>query len=70
MRTVKVNASTAYDIIIGEGLLAEAGRYCADALGKPCRLCIVSDDNVAPLYLERVQSSLESAGFSTIKFIF
>lgn len=70
MKTVKINASTAYDIIIGEKLLSESGTYCLNALGNACSVCIVSDDNVAPLYLDTVKDSLESKGFGVLSFVF
>lgn len=69
MRTVRINASTPYDVIIGEGLHAHCGELCGRVIA-PCKACIVSDDNVAPLYLERVSASLESAGFDTVSFVF
>lgn len=69
MRTVRVNASTPYDILIGKGLLDSCGRLCAEVL-KPCRLCIVTDDTVASLYLERAEKALSAAGFETVHFIF
>ncbi len=69
MKTITVNASSSYDIIIGKDLLCNAGKYCRQALGKPCRLLILTDDNVAPLYLDIVKTSLRASGFDTIEFI-
>ena len=69
MRTVKVNASTPYDILIGKGLLDECGERIASVI-KPCKICIVSDDTVAELYLERAERSLQAAGFETVHFVF
>ena len=70
MKTIKVQASTTYDIVIGKDLLANTGAYCREALGKPCRLCLVTDDKVAPLYLEPVRNSLEQAGFDVFYYVF
>ena len=67
MRTIKVNASTSYDIIIGNGILSELGEYCKSAVGV-CRACVVTDDNVEPLYFDKARISLEKVGFSVIKF--
>ena len=69
MTTVTVNASTSYDIIIGRDLLKNTGELCAEVL-KPCKLCIVTDDTVASLYLETVEASLRASGFDTLHFIF
>lgn len=69
MRAVKVNASTPYDILIGNDLLDSCGELCL-GVSKPCRVCIVSDDTVAALYLDRAKRSMESAGFDIISFVF
>ena len=57
-----------YDVLVQEGGL--------DSLGEMLRLrefgekiLVVSDENVAPLYAERVLASLQSAHFSATKFI-
>jgi len=68
MRTVKVNASVKYDIIIGENILSSLGEYCREAVGI-CRVCVLTDDNVEPLYFESAKSSLEAAGYDVIKFV-
>ncbi len=69
MKTVKINASASYDVIIGNGLLDRCGELCASVI-RPCKLCIVSDDTVAELYLERTERSLRGAGFDTVSFVF
>lgn len=69
MRTVRVNASTPYDILIGKGLLDRCGELCAEAVS-PCKAFIVTDDTVASLYLERATRSLEGAGFTVSSFVF
>jgi len=55
-----------YPIHIGPGLLGCAGALIRDRLPKATRAVIVSDSTVAPLYLERVRTSLTAAGFSAI----
>ena len=57
---VPLDAGRDYDIVIGRGLLDEAGARIA-ALGAKAA-GIVSDENVAALYGERLRSSLEAAG--------
>lgn len=54
----------AYDILIGSGLLAQAGANCRAVLPKAAKLAVVTDSNVAPLYAQRVKDSLEAAGFT------
>lgn len=62
MQTVNVNASRCYDIHIGSGLLERCPELMAP-LGAPCRTAIVTDDNVAPLYLERLVNAFTAAGW-------
>lgn len=59
---VKVDTGgSAYDIVIGRGLLAEAGKRFAGLL-PGAKLCVVTDDKVAKLYLVNLMKALESAG--------
>ncbi|MEO5337452.1 MAG: 3-dehydroquinate synthase [Magnetospirillum sp. WYHS-4] len=51
----------AYDILVGENLLAGAGERIKAVVRRP-DVAIVTDENVAPLYLERLQASLDEAG--------
>ena len=51
-----------YEILIGEALLERAGELAAK-VGAPCRSAIISDDQVAPLYGERLLTVLKAAGF-------
>ncbi|MGI6744314.1 MAG: 3-dehydroquinate synthase [Eubacteriales bacterium] len=62
-KTVRV-ASGGYDVLIGRGLLYDAGRLISSC-HPVCKILIVTDDNVAPLWLDRVVSSLCAAGFET-----
>ena len=50
-----------YDILIGKGLLVEAGEHIA-ALAPKGRLAIVTDENVAALHLPALSASLDRAG--------
>ena len=53
----------AYDIVVGRGVLGEAGRRMARLRARAC--CMVSDQTVAGLYAERVAGSLEAEGLRT-----
>jgi len=70
MKTITVEASKKYDVIVGQGLLDKAGEYIREVVPKAARAAVISDDNVAPLYLERVIKSLEQSGFETLSFVF
>ncbi|MGN0794471.1 MAG: 3-dehydroquinate synthase [Aristaeellaceae bacterium] len=50
-----------YPIHIGSGLLDSLGQYVREALGE-ITVAVVTDDNVAPLYLSRAVQSLLAAG--------
>ena len=69
MTTIKVEASGSYEVKIGENLLSSCGAEARGLFPKAERCLIVSDTNVAPLYLEKVKSSLTDAGFGTIEYI-
>ena len=60
MITVPLGQRT-YPIHIGNGLLDCLGTHVLEALGE-ISVAVVTDDNVAPLYLDRAVKSLESAG--------
>ncbi|HYD29550.1 MAG TPA: 3-dehydroquinate synthase [Azospirillaceae bacterium] len=51
-----------YDILVGGGLLAEAGRHMAERF-KSRRAVIVTDETVAMLHLAALERSLGAAGF-------
>ncbi len=64
-QTVHVHtASRDYDVLVGDNLLAQTGALVRKA-GAFDAAFVVSDTNVAPLYLDRVRTSLETAGFAT-----
>ena len=69
MNTIKVNASTAYEVQIGCGLLYQLGQ-AVKAVTKVGIASIVSDSNVFPRYGEIAKKSLENAGFSVVSFVF
>ena len=63
METVRVDlGERGYDILIGDGLLDRTGALVAERLGGGARVGIVSDENVAPLYGDRLLNSLRAAG--------
>ena len=62
-RTVRIAlGDRSYDVLIGSGLLVEAGERIR-ALGLTGRVAIVTDDTVGPLYGARLEESLRKAGF-------
>lgn len=69
MNTVTVSASKQYEIRIGSGLLSDLGQAIR-SLAAPKTVCLVSESTVFPLYGAAAVSSLESAGFSVVSFVF
>ncbi|API54232.1 3-dehydroquinate synthase [Rhizobium leguminosarum] len=62
IRTVHVPlGERAYDILIGPGLIARAGAEIASRL-KGRKAAVVTDENVAPLYLKALVASLDDSG--------
>ncbi|MFD1671857.1 3-dehydroquinate synthase [Agrilactobacillus yilanensis] len=67
----KINLTLAdknYDVLVGKGLLAEAGALIR-AIWQPRKVLILSDSNVAPLYLATVQEQLVASGFQVVTSI-
>ncbi len=68
MQTLTINLQErSYPILIGSGLLDSSWQTYAHLLGK--RSCIVSNETVAPLYLERVQAALAKVGAGTTALV-
>ena len=69
MKTLRVNAGKGYNVKIGKGILSQCGEEISAVLG-PCSVGVVTDNNVAGLYLEKCVRSLSDAGFKTSTFTF
>ena len=69
MKTIHVNASKSYDILIERGILDRAGEEIKTVWGAGEAL-IVSDDTVWDLYGETVLASMQKAGFDVTSFTF
>lgn len=68
--TIPVHTSSrAYDVLVGPGVLDQVGEVCARCAGGTVA-AVISDSNVAPLYGQRVLSSLERAGYRTALLTF
>jgi 3-dehydroquinate synthase len=52
-----------YEIVVGDGLLPDAGRLLA-SVASSRRVVVVTDANVAPIYLDPLERSLAAAGFA------
>lgn len=65
MKTLTVDLpGREYDILIEAGLLDRAGERVRAACPRAEKLFVVTDKNVAPLYLDRLLTSLRQVGFA------
>lgn len=64
---VSIPGEIPYDVRIGTDILEGLGPYCKrlDAISKAPKALVITDDNVAPLYLSTTKASLAEAGYST-----
>ncbi len=63
MQTLKVNIpGREYNIKIEKGLIDRCGALISET-AKPCKVAVITDSNVGPLYGKRLISSLKSSGF-------
>ena len=69
MNKITVNASKTYEIVIGAGLLSEAGRFARETVGG-LAAGIIMDDTVAELYGKPLTDSLVSNGYRTAVHVF
>ncbi len=67
--TVSVTKPKPYDIIIENGLLKHSGDIIR-AVTKGQNCLVVTDSNVAPLYLDVVVESLQNSGINTHTYVF
>ena len=70
MKTISVNASRAYKVEVGSGLLCTVGERLSALLPAARRVMLVSDDTVSALYGETVKRALSKAGYLVECFIF
>ena len=64
MKTVSVPLhGRAYDVHIGQGLIDSAGTLIAPLLRRP-NVCVLTDETVASLHLERLRAGLAAGGVS------
>ena len=65
MNCIHVNTGTPYDVLIQRGILSRSGEEIKK-LFPSSRLVVVTDSNVAPLYLRSLLDSLENAGYQNV----
>ena len=59
---VALSEGRSYDITIEKGILSRCGQEIRKVYNGS-QVCVITDSNVAPLYLGKVTASLKEAGF-------
>lgn len=67
-RTIHVEASRSYDILVGRGILSQIGDFIRPVVGD-CRLGILTDSTVDDLYGDRLVACLDASGYAAHKFV-
>lgn len=67
---IPVNTGRPYTVTVERGALDQVGLLAAQLKKSGAKALLVSDSNVAPLYGDRVEASLKTAGFQTRRFVF
>ncbi len=70
MKGIYVGAKKPYKVIIGAGALTQVGAIMKRTDDKITKVLIVSETNVAPLYLETVKKGLEIAKYEVFEYVF
>lgn len=66
---VHLDVSKSYDIYIGSGLMEKAGAFLSGIFPK-CKVTVVTDSNVYPLYAAALGKSLAESGYEYDTFVF
>ena len=69
MKQVQVNASRNYSVLIGSGLLDMLGEHLS-GIHSNCKIAIISDSNVWPLYGAKVCNQLSQHGYVCVHYVF
>ncbi|MBR1797578.1 MAG: 3-dehydroquinate synthase [Clostridiales bacterium] len=70
MIRTQVRASKTYEVLTGSGLLASSGKIMREVSPDSQKILIVSETNVAPLYLQTVRASAEENGFEVHEYVY
>lgn len=68
MIEIRVKASTEYNVYINSGLLSDVNIFASELKGAN-KLLVVTDSNVAPLYLDKLVNTLKSLSVEVYSYI-
>ena len=69
-KQIHVNTSPGYEVIISHDVLKSCGEWLHYNLLSPCKIAVITDSNVSPLYLKTVTDSLTNWNFTVSTYIF
>ena len=69
MVTINVQTKQGYRVLVGANLLSEAGDYI-QKIKSCCKIAIISDTNVWPLYGNILSDSLSTAAYESVHYVF
>lgn len=70
MTRIRVRTAVPYDVIVGDGVSADAPAFVRETLGKPRKVAMVTDTNVDALHGDAVADGFAEAGFEVSRFVF
>lgn len=70
MKGIFVGTKPSYKVLIGRGAMTQAGSLIRRVSEDIQKILIVTDTNIAPLYLEKLRKSLEVSKFEVSEYIF
>ncbi|HOO49104.1 MAG: 3-dehydroquinate synthase [Saccharofermentanaceae bacterium] len=68
--TIHVATKQAYDVIVGQDLLDEVGQDIIKICPTASKAFVISDSNVASLYLDKIIASLRNSNLETAVYVF
>jgi 3-dehydroquinate synthase len=69
LKRIPIEATTKYEVLVGRRILADVGNYL-NAVVDPCKVLLITDDNVEPLYSDTVTVSLLNSGYNVFHYVF
>lgn len=69
MKKLTVNVGDKYDILIEKGIIKNCGNYIKNITNAK-KIVIISDTNIAELYLDEVEKSIKENGFEVFSYVF
>ena len=70
MRRIKVKVRHGYEVLVGRNLLKDCGKFITTNDNRIRKVFLVSETNVAPLYLDKAEKSLTDSGLEVITYVY